>query len=90
MKMLSVSPVDVGVYSGETETNLGESMRVSVRALQSIPDDHSLVEDGPEEFETGLDLGLRVFGFDYRADDRDVHILGADVVGGRNHSDVNI
>ena len=29
MKMLSASPVDVGVYSGETEVNLGDLTQVS-------------------------------------------------------------
>jgi len=84
--MLSVSPVDVGVYSGETETNL---WRLS--ACASVDSErHSLVKDGPEEFETGLDLSLRIAGLDDRAHDRDIHVLGANVVGGRNHGDVNI
>ena len=37
-----------------------------------------------------MDLLFRVLGLNDRADDRDVHILGTNIVGGRNHGDINI
>ena len=49
-----------------------------------------LIKDRSKELKTGLDLSLRVFGLNDRADDRDVHVFGANVVGGRNHGNVDI
>jgi len=86
MKMRSASPVDVGVYNGQTETNLGD---LSICAFIGFGC-HLLVKDGSKEPKTGLDLSLRVVGLNDRADDRDVHVLGANVVGRRNHGNVDI
>jgi hypothetical protein len=87
--MLLASPEDVGVYSGETETNLNYLIWLSAYALLSC-ECHLLVKDGSEEFETGLDLSLRVACLNDGANDCDIHVLGANVVGGRDHGDVDI
>jgi len=84
--MWSASPVDVGVYNGQTETNLRD---LSIRAFIDSGC-HLLVKDGSKELNTGLDLSLRVFGLNDSADDRDVHVLGANVVGRRNHGNIDI
>ena len=88
--MLSASPVEVGMYNGETETNLNEVAQGEYESLPLPIKWCSLVEDGSKELETGLDLSFRVFGLNDRADDSDVHVLGANVVGGRNHGNVDI
>ena len=81
MKMLSVSPVDVGVYSGETETNLDDLVRVK-RCASTGLERRLLIKDGPKKFKAGFDLGLRVLGLNDRANDCNIHILCTNVVGG--------
>lgn len=80
MKMLSASPVDVGVYSGETETNLGYLIQVSACASTGF-ERRLLVKDRSKEFKTGIDLGLRVLSLNDRANNRNIHVLGANIVG---------
>jgi hypothetical protein len=49
-----------------------------------------LVVDGAQEAQTGADLKLWLVGFDNGTDDCDIYVLGADVVGRRDHGNVDI
>lgn len=53
-------------------------------------DGDKLVVDGAQEAQTGADLKLGLVGFDDGTDDCDVYVLGTDVVGRRDHGNVDI
>lgn len=92
MKMLSVSPFTVGVYNGVTETNLGDLRVVECMCFRvsSCFERYSPYQRRARRVRSGLDLSLWIAGLDNHAHNRDIHPLGANVVGGGNHGNVNI
>ena len=88
MKMLSASPVDVGVYREETETNLHTSRLAAAKCTTFWVD--LLVVDRAEELETRSKFLLRPVSLNDGADDGDVDVFRTDVVCGRDACDVEI
>ena len=78
MKMLSLSPEEVGVYREDTETNLKKSIQHDGDIGR--PAGNSLVIDGTKELETRSNLLLGPVSLDNSADNRDVDVLGRNVV----------
>ena len=53
-------------------------------------DGDKLIVYGAQEAQTRSDLKLRLVGFDNGADNCDIDVLGTDVVGRRDHGNVDI
>lgn len=51
---------------------------------------HSLIVDSAKELKTWLNFKLWLVGLDNRADDRNIYVLGADIVRRRHHGDVDV
>lgn len=68
------------------ETNLRRGQYTNVQINDAI----ILVVDRAEELESRRDFELRLVGLDNGADDGNVDVLGANVVRGRNASDVDV
>ena len=88
MNMLSSRPSEVGVYNGETDTNLKTNgqdvMHERSRFLCS------LLIYRTKKAETRNNLLFRSVRFHDRAYDGNVDVLGADIMRRRYHCNVNI
>jgi len=88
-----VDLIDDSLEVGSSIVRTGDENAVGLaRGCRSVQwvDRNELVRDRSKELKAGLDLSRRIFGLNDCADDRDVHVFGANVVGGRNHGNVYI
>ena len=72
-------------YRNESEFDWGLSLCASIGLKYD-----QLIDDGTEKLKTAVDLCRWVFGLNDRTDNRNIHVLGANIVGGQDHGDVDI
>lgn len=87
MKTLSSTPDAVGVCSGEMDTNLDAHFKHMTPARRKRV---LLVVDRTKKIKSRSNLELRFVCFYDGADNCNINILGADIVGGGHHRNVNI
>jgi len=91
MKMLSSLPLVVGVYKGVMETNLDRATSEWQYGMKERRrNKNALVMNRAQEIKTWSELELRGARLDDGADNRDVYILGTNIVGRGYHRDVDI
>ena len=87
MNTLSSRPSEVGVYKGETDTNLRSNGQNGTHKKHAV---RLLLVDGAKKAETRSNLLFWSIRFHDGADYGDVDVLGANIMCGRHHSNVDV